>query len=194
MAAAFDQVQHDLGPGCRRLEHPPDDLRPVRGYGFRYKDPSAPGADAGPQVGGMAQDIERSDAAAAVKNTPRGKMVDTGRLAMTMAPAVGQEQRRGDEQDARIGRLENALTEALRATRGGTFGDEKMELEFDREAGIWRAVGAVPGETSEERLERELRDTLNKRKADPFRGVRSPPIDYAGLDAAYRRELAGGGR
>lgn len=173
------------------------DLRQAPGFEYRYKDPEAPGAAPGRQVGPMAQDLERTSARGAVVDTPRGKMVDAGRLALTTAAATGQEQRRGDAQDQRIAGLENALRDALRATRGGSFGDEPMELGFDEQSGIFRAIGSVPGETNEERLERELREALARRKANPF-NVPAARYDLDALDAASRRggiePIAGGMR
>lgn len=161
------------------------DLRPVHGYRFNYKNPNMPGADDGPQVGGMAHEIAASDAAPAVKNTKNGQMVDAGRLTMALAPAVGGEQRRGDVQDARIADLENALRGALRATGGDSYSNEPMELGLDTEAGIHRAIGSVPGETNEQRLARELEATLKRRRESPF-NLPPPRYDEAGLDRASR--------
>lgn len=53
---------------------------------YRYRDPSAPGAAPGRQLGIMAQDLERSPlGAGAVMDSPNGKMVDTTRLAHALA-------------------------------------------------------------------------------------------------------------
>ena len=50
----------------------------LQAYSYRYKD-AANGA--GPQVGVMAQDMERAGLGHAVRNTPNGKMVDAGKAA-----------------------------------------------------------------------------------------------------------------
>jgi hypothetical protein len=94
--------------GATESRGPAVDLRQAPGYAYRYKDPNAPGAAPGPQIGPMAQDLERTAARGAVIDTPRGKMVDGGRLALTTAAAVGEEQRRTDQQDERISGLEEA--------------------------------------------------------------------------------------
>lgn len=50
----------------------------LKAYNYRYKN-AANGA--GPQMGVMAQDMERAGLGHAVMNTPRGKMVDAGKAA-----------------------------------------------------------------------------------------------------------------
>jgi hypothetical protein len=76
------------------------DLRPAQGYSYDYKDPSAPGAAPGRQVGPMAQDIERTAAAATVHDTPNGKQVDTGRLSMVNTAAISELQRKLERLEA----------------------------------------------------------------------------------------------
>lgn len=74
---------------------PAIDLRPAQGYAYDYKNPSAPGAAPGRQVGVMAQDLERSPATAhVVHDTPHGKQVDTGRLALVNTAAISELQRK----------------------------------------------------------------------------------------------------
>jgi len=87
------------------------DLRGVKGEPYVYKDPSVPGAAPGVQWGGTAQQMERTAAAPAVMNTPNGKMVDTGRLALVNTAAISEQQRRMDELEALLGSEE-------RRTRG----------------------------------------------------------------------------
>ncbi|MGB0817596.1 MAG: tail fiber domain-containing protein, partial [Candidatus Puniceispirillaceae bacterium] len=54
-------------------------LDALNAYQYEYKDPHAPGADAGLFVGVMAQDLEKTPMGASfVKDTPQGKMVDYG--------------------------------------------------------------------------------------------------------------------
>ena len=50
----------------------------LKAYSYRYKDPAD---GAGPQVGVMAQDMERAGLGHAVKDTPSGKIVDAGKAA-----------------------------------------------------------------------------------------------------------------
>ncbi len=87
------------------------DLRPAAAYSYEYKDPSAPGAAAGPQVGPMAQDLEKSPAAAHVVHAgPDGmKRVDTGRLSLVNTAAISQEQKRVDRLEALLAAHEKAL-------------------------------------------------------------------------------------
>ena len=70
-------------------------------YAYTYKDPTIPGAAPGPQVGPMAQDLEKAGSQA-VMNTPTGKMVDPSRLTMETAGAVGDLQRQFDELEAML--------------------------------------------------------------------------------------------
>ena len=73
------------------------------GYSYRYKDPGQPGAKPGRQYGPMAQDLERGPLGdTLVKDTPNGKMVDTGRVAMMGASAI-------TELNHRLEALEHAL-------------------------------------------------------------------------------------
>ena len=54
-------------------------LDALNAYQYKYKDPHAPGADAGLFVGVMAQDLEKTPMGASfVKDTPHGKQVDYG--------------------------------------------------------------------------------------------------------------------
>ena len=54
-------------------------LDALNAYQYKYKDPQAPGADAGMFVGVMAQDLEKTPMGASfVTDTPQGKMVDYG--------------------------------------------------------------------------------------------------------------------
>ena len=54
-------------------------LDALNSYQYEYKDPNAPGADAGMFVGVMAQDLEKTPMGASfVTDTPQGKMVDYG--------------------------------------------------------------------------------------------------------------------
>ncbi len=78
----------------------PADLRQANGYAYDYKSP-AMGPDN--QVGPMAQELERTDAAGAVSTGPDGmKSVDPGRLTMTNTAAIGEQQRRIDALEAMI--------------------------------------------------------------------------------------------
>jgi hypothetical protein len=93
------------------------DFRNARGYSYEYKNPSAPGATPGRQVGTMAQELERTDGAPYVHDTPTGKVVDTSRLPLALAPAIGHTQRRVDD-----------LEQQLNALQGAGFGRYRPEL------------------------------------------------------------------
>ncbi len=63
-----------------------DAFRQADGYGYDYRDPNQPGARPGRNYGPMAQELERTPAGASVvKDTPRGKAIDTSRLSLLNA-------------------------------------------------------------------------------------------------------------
>lgn len=72
---------------------PQEMLDNLTGYSYEYKDPSI---DEGPQVGVMAQDIEKS-APQAVEDTPEGKMVDYEKMGPPMLAALAALNERIDE-------------------------------------------------------------------------------------------------
>lgn len=101
----------DYQPPTARFDDMQPDLRGVPNYSYQYRDPHAPGAAPGRQLGPMAQDLEANPATAhLVHDTPNGKMVDTGRAAMLALPAIGEQQRRLDK-------LEDAQALGLGADR-----------------------------------------------------------------------------
>jgi hypothetical protein len=70
-------------------------LAKLKGFSYRYKDPSAPGAGEGERFGPMAQDLERSKAGKAmVRDTPDGKMVDMNQAVMTALAALAHVDKR----------------------------------------------------------------------------------------------------
>lgn len=71
------------------------DMSRAPAYSYEYKNPGAPGAAPGRQVGPMAQDLGHIPGV--VKETPQGKMVDGQRLTMANTAAIGQSQRENDE-------------------------------------------------------------------------------------------------
>ncbi len=77
----------------------PADLRPAQGYQYDYKDPGAPGAAPGRQLGPMAQDLEKTPAGASTVTTgPDGKKaIDTGRLSLVNTSAISEQQKRIDQ-------------------------------------------------------------------------------------------------
>lgn len=82
------------------------DLRSVSNSRFQYKDPSMPGALPGRQVGPMAQDILRSDAAPIVRRQPNGMLgVDGARAGMVALGAQGEQQRRIDALEEELAAL-----------------------------------------------------------------------------------------
>ena len=85
---------------------PAVDFRNAHAYEYEYKDPHAPGAAPGRQVGTMAQELERTSAAPMVHDTPTGKVVDTQRLPLALAPAVGEMQRRQDDLERQLAALQ----------------------------------------------------------------------------------------
>lgn len=79
-------------------------------YSYRYKDPGQPGAKPGRMVGPMAQDLERGPLGdTLVIDTPKGKMVDTGRLSMLNSGAITALNDNDDETERRLEALERAL-------------------------------------------------------------------------------------
>jgi hypothetical protein len=146
-------------------------------------------------------------------------MVNGARLALVNTAAISEGQRGDQQRDARIGELETALREASLRTEIGKLpanDNDRMELGFDPKSGIWRAIGSVPGETNEERLQRELDEARARKVPAPAseqrassddeirrrvvksgdRIVGAPEIfnryqgqpDVAALDEAYQRE------
>lgn len=93
------------------------DFRQSPNYAYTYKDPSIPGAAPGPQVGPMAQDLEKAGSQS-VMNTPTGKMVDPSRLAMETAGAVGEQQARQDDLERQFAELEAMLKAPKRRAAG----------------------------------------------------------------------------
>lgn len=100
-------------------------LDAIRSRSFQYKDPSGtPGATPGPQVGVMAQDLERGGpiGRGMVLDTPNGKMVDSGRAATAALAAASDLDERLDKVeggDGEYGALlarRKKLKEAPRAT------------------------------------------------------------------------------
>jgi hypothetical protein len=84
------------------------DFRNAHGYSYEYKDPKQKGAVPGIQVGTMAQELERTDGAPYVHDTPQGKTVDTSRLPLALAPAIGHTQRRVDDLERQLDALKGA--------------------------------------------------------------------------------------
>jgi hypothetical protein len=70
-----------------------DKFAALPSYSYEYKQPAAPGAAPGTQVGPMAQDLEKV-LPGAVQDTAQGKMVDTGRLSLANASATSELARR----------------------------------------------------------------------------------------------------
>lgn len=90
--ASDERKKTNVKDGSLSLEDMLAKLAPVD---FDYKDPSAPGAAAGPQTGVMAQDLQKSKAGSAlVTDTPSGKMVDGARAGTTALAAAADLQKR----------------------------------------------------------------------------------------------------
>jgi len=70
------RAKTNISPGAGEVE---SFLDALNAYTYEYKDPDAPGADAGMFTGVMAQDLEKTPMGASfVKDTPQGKQVDYG--------------------------------------------------------------------------------------------------------------------
>jgi len=70
------RAKTNISPGSGEVE---SFLDALNSYKYEYKDPDAPGADAGMFVGVMAQDLEKTPMGASfVQDTPNGKQVDYG--------------------------------------------------------------------------------------------------------------------
>lgn len=79
--------------------------RGVGSYGYEYKDPNAPGAAPGKQSGPMAQELQSLPGV--VQQGPDGmKRVDTGRLTLNNASAIGQHQRDIDQLKAQLAAID----------------------------------------------------------------------------------------
>lgn len=111
--ASFAPQQPDTGAldaaYARQQQAPAVDFRPARAYEYEYKDPHAPGAAPGRQVGPMAQDLLRSPTTApTVHSSPRGLEVDTPRLTMAMAGAMSEQQRKTQELERQLAAIQSA--------------------------------------------------------------------------------------
>jgi hypothetical protein len=84
------------------------DFRNAHGYSYEYKDPKQRGAAPGIQIGTMAQELERTDGAPYVHDSPQGKTVDTSRLPLALAPAIGHTQRRVDDLERELSALKGS--------------------------------------------------------------------------------------
>jgi hypothetical protein len=125
-----------LNPGRRRMAMPTiggpvvtsdidakTDLREAKGYSYEYKDPDAPGAAHGRQVGPMAQDLQKTSARDAVVKGRDGKLgVDTGRLSLRNTAAISQQQRDLDELRAMIAELGAGPPATAGVQRGSSAG------------------------------------------------------------------------
>ena len=70
------RAKTNISPGSGEVE---SFLDALNAYTYEYKDPDAPGADAGMFAGVMAQDLEKTPMGASfVQDTPQGKQVDYG--------------------------------------------------------------------------------------------------------------------
>lgn len=79
---------------------------PAGSYAYKYKDPSAPGAEAGPQYGPMAQELEQTPAGRTVVGERGGrKFIDTDRLSLLNASATGQLRRELDHVNKQLASL-----------------------------------------------------------------------------------------
>jgi len=93
---------------AREQQAPAVDLRPAQGYSYEYKDPGAPGAAPGRHVGPMAQDLELTAAANAVRDTPRGKVVDTPALTMVNTAALSEQQKKMQDLERQLAALQGS--------------------------------------------------------------------------------------
>jgi hypothetical protein len=75
-ASSDIRAKTNISPGSGEVE---SFLDALNAYTYEYKDPDAPGSDAGMFTGVMAQDLEKTPMGASfVQDTPNGKMVDYG--------------------------------------------------------------------------------------------------------------------
>lgn len=117
---------------------PANDVRSVPALAYNYRDPNAPGAAPGPQVGTSAQALEANPATAhLVRDTPNGKVVDGGRAGLLALPAIGEQQRQQDETNQRMSELEQQLA-ALGGKKArkpaGTYDQGALDDAYAREA------------------------------------------------------------
>lgn len=101
-----DSKRRIITAGALGLPEGETDLRAASNSTYNYKDPSMPGAASGRQVGPMAQDLLRTDAAPLVREQPNGMLgVDGPRSGLVALGAVGEQQRRTDELERRMAAL-----------------------------------------------------------------------------------------
>lgn len=105
----------DGGPDANKA------IEGLRAYAYRYKDPQY---GAGPQVGVMAQDLERAGLRQAVVDTPAGKAIDAGKLSganTAMIAALGR----------RVAELERAGADPQAATEQAKLEARRQTLDPD---------------------------------------------------------------
>jgi hypothetical protein len=76
-------------------------LRKVKGVDFEYKDEVG---DPGPQVGVIAQDLEKTPLASVVEDTPQGKAINTSKLSTGMLDLILEMGQRIKELEAKVGK------------------------------------------------------------------------------------------
>src|SRR6478609_5632230 len=98
-----------------------DSARNAPGSAYEYKEPTAPGAKPGTQVGPMAQDLAAHPVTRGIvdKDPQTGKLfVDGSRAALTGLAQNHAQQNHIDELSARINELEDMLPAALKRKKG----------------------------------------------------------------------------
>lgn len=154
-------------------------LQTVRGapaHSYEYKDPSMPGAKPGPQVGVMAQDLEKGPLGSTlVQDTPQGKMVDTARLTTVNTGAIAAQQREIDALNA-------ALKEGRPLTERQQYRDD-----MERTGGV-NPRGEDPGPNLQARV---LDDLLRRYDAGTLTGSEIMQLEQMGnrMTPEQRREF-----
>lgn len=98
-----EREKKDIDPSPGRIQSMLDQLH---AYQYRYKDPTMPGARPGPQIGVMAQDLEKSPLGSSfVLDTDHGKKVDYGKAASTMMAGLAYHNERLDHIDQMLSQL-----------------------------------------------------------------------------------------
>ncbi len=120
------------------------DLRAAQGYEYNYKDPNAPGAAPGKQVGPMAQNLPAS----VVHTGPDGKKaVDTSRLSLVNTAAVSELQRRTDELEKLLQSRDGNGLPQLPQAGGDPYGGTSRTPESIDTSG-WNGGAGLPPEAA----------------------------------------------
>jgi hypothetical protein len=152
----------------------------LRAYAYRYKDPQY---GEGPQVGVMAQDLEKAGLGQAVVNTPAGKAIDPGKLSganTAMIAALGR----------RVAELERAPTFQSNAADAVTADTPQQRDVRAREAALF-ATGDQKAIDEQHQLNRRRMILGEQDNLRRYEATKAAVQQQTGALAALQRQARG---